>query len=125
VPDLAKKRYDFARIDTRDSYTMTFEEFLAWHPENGRRVVSQNWRDDYDYKFSDYEAMGIQEYWLVDFRALAAARAIGQPKQPTITLCTLVEEGYELKRYHTGDMLKSFVLPELQLSVDEVFAAAQ
>jgi len=49
-------------------------------------VVSTNWRTDYDVKLSDYEAMGIREYWLVDYLALAAARAIGKPKQPTITV---------------------------------------
>ncbi|PZO46070.1 MAG: hypothetical protein DCF15_20845, partial [Phormidesmis priestleyi] len=37
-------------------------------------VVSTNWRDDYGHKFVEYEAMGIQEYWIVDFRALGAVR---------------------------------------------------
>ena len=87
-------------------------------------VVSTNWRSDYDYKFSDYEAMGIREYWLVDYRALAAARAIGKPKQPTITVCSLTDDGYELARFHGGDVLVSQVLPELELAVADVFAAA-
>ncbi len=30
-------------------------------------VVSTNWRDDYGHKFVEYEAMGIQESWTVDF----------------------------------------------------------
>jgi Uma2 family endonuclease len=87
-------------------------------------VVSTNWRSDYDYKFSDYEAMGIQEYWLVDYRALAAARAIGKPKQPTITVCSLTDDGYELARFHRDDLLVSPVLPGLELAVADVFAAA-
>jgi Uma2 family endonuclease len=87
-------------------------------------VVSTNWRTDYDIKFSDYEAMGIREYWLVDYRALAAARAIGKPKQPTITVCCLTEEGYELERFHVGDRVVSRVLPGLVLAVADVFAAA-
>lgn len=87
-------------------------------------VVSTNWRVDYDYKFSDYEAMGIREYWLVDYRALAAARAIGKPKQPTITVCSLTDDGYELARFHGGDVLVSQVLPELELAVADVFAVA-
>ncbi len=28
-------------------------------------VVSTNWRDDYLLKLADYEAFGIQEYWIV------------------------------------------------------------
>lgn len=87
-------------------------------------VVSMNWRTDYDYKFSDYEAMGIREYWLVDYRALATARAIGRPKQPTITVCGLTEDGYELGRFHGGEKLVSSVLPGLELAVADVFAAA-
>jgi Uma2 family endonuclease len=87
-------------------------------------VVSQNWRDDYDYKFSDYEAMGIREYWIVDFRAIASSRVLGKPKQPTITVCALVDDGYELKRYYAGNSIVSLVLPGLILAVDNVFAAA-
>jgi Uma2 family endonuclease len=87
-------------------------------------VVSQNWRDDYDYKFSDYEAMGIQEYWIVDFRAIASSRVLGKPKQPTITVCSLVDDGYELTRYCAGDSIVSPVLPGLMWAVNNVFAAA-
>ena len=65
-------------------------------------VVSTNWRTDYDVKLSNYEAMGIQEYWLVDYLALAAARAIGKPKQPTITVCSLTDDGYELSGFTRG-----------------------
>jgi Uma2 family endonuclease len=87
-------------------------------------VVSQNWRDDYDYKFSDYEAMGIREYWIVDFRAIASSRVLGKPKQPTITVCSLVDDGYELTRYCVGDSIVSPVLPGLMWAVNNVFAAA-
>jgi Uma2 family endonuclease len=31
-------------------------------------VVSTNWPDDYARKFEDYEAMGISEYWIVDYK---------------------------------------------------------
>lgn len=43
-------------------------------------VVSTNWRDDYGHKFVEYEAMGIVEYWMVDYRAWGAVRYIGKPK---------------------------------------------
>ena len=28
-------------------------------------VVSTNWRDDYGHKLVEYEAMGMEEYWIV------------------------------------------------------------
>lgn len=87
-------------------------------------VVSTNWRDDYGHKFVEYEAMGIAEYWIVDFRALGAARHIGKPKQPTITVCYLEEGEYQMRRFLAGDRLVSRVFPELTLTVDAMFAAA-
>jgi Uma2 family endonuclease len=87
-------------------------------------IVSTNWRDDYDRKLSDYEELGIPEYWLIDHRALAAVRAIGSPKQPTLTVCNLVDNAYELQRFHRGDRILSQSLPDLSLTVDAVFDAA-
>jgi Uma2 family endonuclease len=86
-------------------------------------VVSTNWRDDYGHKFVEYEAMGIREYWLVDFRALGAVRHIGKPKQPTITICQLEGEEYQVRRFVAGEKLVSGVFPQLDLTTDAVFAA--
>ncbi len=86
-------------------------------------VVSTNWRDDYGHKFVEYEAMGIQEYWIVDFRALGAVRHIGKPKQPTITICQLDDEEYQIRRFVAGEKLVSEIFPQLDLMADEVFAA--
>ena len=88
-------------------------------------VVSTNWRDDYAHKLVEYEAMGISEYWIVDFRALGAVRYIGQPKQPTITICRLVDEEYQLERLVAGQQLHSSVFPGLELITDEIFQAAE
>ena len=84
-------------------------------------VVSSNWRDDYGHKFVEYEAMGISEYWIVDYRALGAVRYIGKPKQPTITICQLIEGEYQMKKFIKGDRLKSVVFPELELTPEAIF----
>lgn len=86
-------------------------------------VVSTNWRDDYGLKLADYEAMGIEEYWIVDFRALGAARVIGQPKQPTLTICTLGDDGYQLHRFTGSAPLQSQAFPNLTLTAEQVFRA--
>lgn len=88
-------------------------------------VVSTNWRDDYGHKFVEYEAMGIAEYWIVDYRALGAVRYIGKPKQPTITICHLIEDEYQMKRFIAGQYLESCTFPELELTTDAIFAAAE
>jgi Uma2 family endonuclease len=88
-------------------------------------VVSSNWRDDYGHKFVEYEAMGIAEYWLVDYRALGAVRYIGKPKQPTITICKLIEGEYQMEKFVHGDRLKSSIFPKLELTADGVFQASE
>ena len=83
-------------------------------------VVSTNWRDDYDHKRADYEAMGIQEYWIVDYLGLGGRRYLGFPKQPTVTVWEWVEGEYQMQRLHRGDRLTSKVFPELQIEISQI-----
>ncbi|TAD96206.1 MAG: Uma2 family endonuclease, partial [Oscillatoriales cyanobacterium] len=62
-------------------------------------VVSTNWRDDYHLKFADYEEMGIPEYWIVDYLGLGGRKFIGTPKQPTLSVCQLVDGEYQVKQF--------------------------
>ena len=97
--------------------------------QNGRtvplviEVVSTNWRDDYGHKFVEYEAMGIAEYWIVDYRALGAVRYIGKPKQPTITICKLIEGEYRMEKFVKDEFLKSDIFPELKLTINNILEA--
>ena len=84
-------------------------------------VVSTNWRDDYLVKLGDYETLGIQEYWIVDYLGLGGRRYIGSPKQPTFTVCNLVEGEYELKQFHGDDRIISAAFPQLTLTVNQIF----
>jgi Uma2 family endonuclease len=86
-------------------------------------VVSTNWRDDYALKMTDYEALGIQEYWVVDYAGLGGRQFIGNPKQPTFSVYNLVDGEYEVQRFRMGERIRSPLFPELDLMVDQVFAA--
>ena len=86
-------------------------------------VVSSNWRDDYFMKLGEYEALGIPEYWIVDYAALGGRRFIGNPKQPTITIFQLVDEEYELQQFKLGDRLFSPIFPNLTLTVEQIFGS--
>ncbi|MBC6475263.1 MAG: Uma2 family endonuclease [Hormoscilla sp. GM102CHS1] len=88
-------------------------------------VVSTNSRDHYGHKLVEYEAMGIAEYWIVDYRALGAVRYIGKPKQPTITVCQLMEGEYQMQRFIAGQRLSSQIFPELDLTTDSIFQAGR
>ncbi len=84
-------------------------------------VVSTNWRDDYLIKLGDYEAFGIQEYWIVDYLGIGGRRYIGSPKQPTFTVCSLVEGEYELQQFRGNNQIVSPTFPELSLTVNQIF----
>ena len=84
-------------------------------------VVSTNWRDDYYSKFADYEEMGILEYWIVDYAALCGRNFIGNPKQPTISVCNLVDEEYTITKFQNSDRLISQTFPDLTLTVNQIF----
>lgn len=84
-------------------------------------VVSTNWRDDYLVKLADYEAFGIQEYWIIDYLGLGGRRYIGSPKQPTFTLCTLVDGEYEIQKFRDCDRIISPTVPEFPLTVNQIF----
>lgn len=85
-------------------------------------VVSTNWRDDYLTKLRDYEAMGIPEYWIVDYLALGATRYLGRPKQPTISMYRLVDGEYEVSQFRGSDQIVSTVFPELELTMAQILA---
>jgi len=86
-------------------------------------VVSTNWRSYYYTKRGVYEEIGIPEYWIVDYLALGGKSFIGNPKQPTISVCSLVEGEYQVTQFRADDRIVSPVFPELDLSVQQVFDA--
>ncbi|MEA5583250.1 Uma2 family endonuclease [Nodularia harveyana UHCC-0300] len=83
-------------------------------------VVSTNWETDYARKVEEYALLGIPEYWIVDYRGLGGVIFIGKPKQPTFTVCQLIDEDYSQQKYRLGQFIKSPLLPSLQLRLDDV-----
>ncbi|QLE58328.1 Uma2 family endonuclease [Nostoc sp. TCL26-01] len=103
-------------------------------------VVSSNWRDNYFTKLGQYEAVGIAEYWVVentaldgfpglkqvsvDYAALGGRRFIGNPKQPTISIYSLVESEYhQVSQFRGSDRIISHTFPELNLTAEQIFQA--
>ena len=83
-------------------------------------VVSTNWQDDYAVKQIAYQALGIQEYWIVDYLGLGGRNFIGYPKQPTISVYYLVDGEYDLHQFRGDDLIKSPTFPNLELSIDRI-----
>jgi Uma2 family endonuclease len=84
-------------------------------------VVSTNWQDDYEKKFNDYEAMGIREYWIVDYAALGGRKYIGKPKVPTIFVCELIDGEYQMSPFRGTDCIVSPTFPQLNITAQQIF----
>ncbi|MBE8985851.1 Uma2 family endonuclease [Nostoc sp. LEGE 12450] len=87
-------------------------------------VVSSNWRDDYYKKLADYEAIGIPEYWIIDYAAIGARKFIGNPKQPTISIYQLIDGEYQVTQFRGSDPIVSPTFPELNLTAEQIFKAS-
>ena len=84
-------------------------------------VASTNWQDDYAKKLEEYEALGIAEYWIVDYRALGGRRFIGVPKLPTVSIYILNQSRtYQLEQFRGDQLVRSQIFPELKLSANQI-----
>lgn len=86
-------------------------------------VVSTNWSDDYALKLDEYSDIGIPEYWIVDYLGIGGKEFIGSPKEPTFTICELVNGQYVRTPLKSG-LIQSKIFPELNLTVEQIFNAA-
>jgi Uma2 family endonuclease len=87
-------------------------------------VVSTNWQDDYYDKRRDYEAMGIPEYWIVDYAALGGREFIGYPKQRTIFVYELIDGEYVKTTFRDSDVIVSPTFPQFNLTAQQIFDLA-
>lgn len=81
-------------------------------------VVSGNWQNDDARKVEDYAVWGIPECWIADYAGLGGSRYIGKPKQPTLSICTLVDGEYEIQQFRGEQAIASSTFPELRLTAE-------
>ncbi len=86
-------------------------------------IVSTNWQNNYARKTEDYALLGIPEYWIVDYLGIGGREYIGKPKQPTVTICNLIEDEYQKQLFKNNDQLISSIFPNLQLTAQQIFSA--
>ncbi|HEY9769496.1 MAG TPA: Uma2 family endonuclease [Coleofasciculaceae cyanobacterium] len=87
-------------------------------------VVSTNWEDDYMDKLDEYQRLGIAEYWVVDYLAIASRSYLGNPKQPTVFVYLLDNNKVDQSKAYRGtDKIVSRTFPELNLTVEQIWTA--
>ncbi|MFP4121163.1 Uma2 family endonuclease [Coleofasciculus sp.] len=88
-------------------------------------VVSTNWHDDYALKLEEYEAMGIFEYWIVDYLGLGGRRYIGNPKRPTFNVYQLIDGEYQVTQFRGEELIQSPTFPDFNLTAQQVFQVGE
>lgn len=88
-------------------------------------VTSTNWDDDYVDKLDEYQRLGISEYWIVDYLAIAARSYLGNPKVPTVFIYQLIDGQYQVKSFRASERIISPTFPELQLTVEKIVKSSQ
>lgn len=88
-------------------------------------VTSTNWEDDYIDKLEEYENLGVKEYWIVDYLAIASRSYLGNPKLPTIFVYELIDGKYQVKAFTGTEKIISPTFSELNVTVEEVIKASQ
>jgi Uma2 family endonuclease len=88
-------------------------------------VVSSNWQNDYARKVEDYAVLGIPEYWIADHAGLGGTRHIGKPKQPTLSVCKLVDGEYEIQQLQGNQIIDSPTFPDLKLTAQQVLKSVK
>ncbi|MFN7500546.1 MAG: Uma2 family endonuclease [Dolichospermum sp.] len=88
-------------------------------------VTSTNWEDDYIDKLEEYENLGIKEYWIVDYLAIASRSYLGNPKIPTVFVYELIDGKYQVKAFTGTEKIISPTFSELNVTVEEVIKASQ
>ncbi|MBW4527868.1 MAG: Uma2 family endonuclease [Phormidium tanganyikae FI6-MK23] len=80
---------------------------------------------DYREKVTEYQNKGIREYWIADPDPFGAAKYIGSPKRPTVSVYSLVDGVYQVKRFQGSDRVISPTFPALQLTAEQILRAGK
>ncbi|MGK7896919.1 MAG: Uma2 family endonuclease [Xenococcus sp. (in: cyanobacteria)] len=103
----------------RTAYSALFEPLQI-----AVEVVSTNWEDDYLDKLDEYQRLGIGEYWIIDYLAIASRSYLGNPKVPTVFVYLLDEQGvYQFQAYQGEEPIISKTFPELKLTTAQIITA--
>ncbi|MEG4272223.1 MULTISPECIES: Uma2 family endonuclease [unclassified Microcoleus] len=88
-------------------------------------VTSTNWEDDYVDNLDEYQRLGICEYWIVDYLAIASRTYLGNPKIPTVFVYCLENGSYLVQSFTGNERIISKTFPELEITVEQLVLSSE
>ncbi|NEZ68295.1 hypothetical protein D0962_37145 [Leptolyngbyaceae cyanobacterium CCMR0082] len=76
-------------------------------------------------KQEEYEALKVQEYWIVDYRGQIPAKYCLRGKGPKVIVLKLTDGIYQKAEYLQGEVVPCVTFPDLTLTTDQILAAEE
>jgi Uma2 family endonuclease len=115
-PDIAVIERPATRRENRQPGIRTVPQMIV-------EIASGNWSTDLVDKQEEYEALGVPEFWIVDYRGQIPAKYCQRGKGKKVIVLTLEQGVYRKMEYVEGEVVPCLTFPELRLSVNQILAA--
>ncbi len=86
-------------------------------------IASSNWSTDLIDKQEEYLALGVPEYWIIDYRGQIPAKYCLRGKGKKAIVLILENGEYQRSEYLEGETIPCFTFPDLTLTIEQVLAA--
>lgn len=86
-------------------------------------IASFNWSTDLIDKQEEYLALGVPEYWIIDYRGQIPAKYCQRGKGKKAIVLTLENGEYRRSEYLEGEIIPCQTFPDLKLILDQILAA--
>ena len=116
-PDIAIIERPKTFFEDRPSRGITTKPFMIVE------IASSNWSTDLVDKQEEYQAIGVPEYWIVDYWGQIPAKYCWRGKGKKVIVLTLGNGEYQRCEYLPGETIPCQTFPNLTLTVDQVLAA--
>lgn len=119
------RRPDLAVIDKPIRWRESeIEQGMRTVPHLIVEVASSNWSNDLIEKQEIYEAMGVPEYWIVDYRGLIPAKYCDRGKGKKVIVLRLLNGEYQRTEFINDELIPCQTFPDLVLTVDQILSPA-
>ncbi|MEL7069415.1 MAG: Uma2 family endonuclease [Cyanobacteria bacterium J06581_3] len=125
IDSIRGRRPDVAVIDRPETRREDRQPGIRTTPRMVVEIASGNWSTDLVDKQEEYEALGVNEYWIVDYRGQIPGKYCQRGKGKKVIVLKLFDGLYQKAEYLEGEVVPCFTFPDLKLTVDQMLAAEE